>query len=165
MGNILLFGSNDVADIPYELKNSWLPQYIAGNHKFIVGDKKGADSSFHKELSASGVNKENVSIYAMDYARNNIFEFPVKKFITSYDGDTQVATIRTEDNSTEPYDICDIKKIQDIEVTREWYEYLDKKMIQDCDMGICVWTGDNKRVLHMIQLMNIYNKPVYTFTL
>ena len=64
-----------------------------------------------------------------------------------------------------PKNICDIKKIQDIEVTREWYEYLDKKMIQDCDMGICVWTGDNKRVLHMIQLMNIYNKPVYTFTL
>jgi hypothetical protein len=89
----------------------------------------------------------------------------VKKFITSYYGDTQVATIRTEDNSTEPYDIYDIKKIQDIGVTREWYEYLDKKMIQDCDMGICVWTGDNKRVLHMIQLMNIYNKPVYTFTL
>lgn len=161
MAKILLFGSYDVCGVPGEVM-TWLQEYIRQGHEFIVGDGKGADSAFHKALSSLGA--DHVTVYAMDNARNNVYEYPVKKFKTSYDEDTKQAAI-FEDGSEKAEEIIEnVQKAQDIPITRQWYEFRDKKLINDCDIAIGLWNGSSKTALHIIQLMNIYNKPVYTFT-
>lgn len=162
MAKILLFGSYDIFAVPGEVAG-WIAEYIRGGHSFIVGDNKGSDVAFHKLLSSLGA--QEVTIYAMDSARNNVYDFPVKSYKTSFDVENKQVTIYTEDGSTEPFYIDDVEKEQDIVHNRQWYGFRDKQMIMDCDVAIGLWNGDSKAALHMIQLLNIYNKPVYTFTI
>lgn len=161
MGKIFLFGSHDVYGVP-ESVLTWLMTYVGQGHEFIVGDGKGADTAFHKALSSVGA--EKVTIYAMDSARNNLYEFPVKSFLTAYDEASKQVSISAADNSIEPFVIYNVEKAQDIPVTRQWYEFRDRQLISDCDIAIGLWNGESKTALHIIQLLNIYNKPVYTFT-
>ena len=161
MGKIFLFGSYDVYGVPSDVL-TWLQEYVRQGHEFIVGDGKGADAAFHKALSSVGADK--VTIYAMDSARNNIYEFPVKSFLTSFNEETKQVGITAADNSIEPFIIDDVEKAQDIPLNRQWYEFRDRQLISDCDIAIGLWNGESKTALHIIQLLNIYNKPVYTFT-
>lgn len=161
MGKIFLFGSYDVYGVPSDVL-TWLQEYVRQGHEFIVGDGKGADSAFHKALSSVGADK--VTIYAMDSARNNVYEFPVKSFLTSFNEETKQVEITAADNSIEPFIIDDVEKAQDIPLNRQWYEFRDRQLISDCDIAIGLWNGESKTALHIIQLLNIYNKPVYTFT-
>lgn len=161
MGKIFLFGSYDVYGVPSDVL-TWLQEYVRQGHEFIVGDGKGADAAFHKALSSVGADK--VTIYAMDSARNNVYEFPVKSFLTSFNEETKQVEITAADNSIEPFIIDDVEKAQDISLNRQWYEFRDRQLISDCDIAIGLWNGESKTALHIIQLLNIYNKPVYTFT-
>ena len=161
MGKIFLFGSYDVYGVPSNVID-WLQEYVRQGHGFIVGDGKGADSAFHKALSSVGADK--VTIYAMDSARNNVYDFPVKSFITSFNEEAKQVTISATDNSVEPFVIDGVEKAQDIPLNRQWYEFRDRQLISDCDIAIGLWNGESKTALHIIQLLNIYNKPVYTFT-
>jgi hypothetical protein len=161
MGKIFLFGSYDVYGVPGDVL-TWLQEYVRQGHEFIVGDGKGADAAFHKALSSVGADK--VTIYAMDSARNNVYEFPVKSFLTSFNEETKQVEITAADNSIEPFIIDDVEKAQDIPLNRQWYEFRDRQLISDCDIAIGLWNGESKTALHIIQLLNIYNKPVYTFT-
>lgn len=161
MGKIFLFGSYDVYGVPSNVID-WLQEYVRQGHEFIVGDGKGADSAFHKALSSVGADK--VTIYAMDSARNNVYDFPVKSFITSFNEEAKQVTISATDNSVEPFVIDGVEKAQDIPLNRQWYEFRDRQLISDCDIAIGLWNGESKTALHIIQLLNIYNKPVYTFT-
>lgn len=160
MAKILLFGSNTIFGVPVEVTN-WLEQYVAQGHGFIVGDCKGADASFHKALSSVGAS--NVTIYSMGVPRNNNYRFPSKMFDTHFNEEAKQVTITCEDK--ELYTICGVEKEMDIPYNREWYEFKDKQMIQDCDMAIGLYDGKSKGTLHMIQLLGIYNKPCYTFTI
>lgn len=161
MGKIFLFGSYDVYGVPSDVL-TWIQEYVRQGHEFIVGDGKGADAAFHKALSSVGADK--VTIYAMDSARNNVYEFPVKSFLTSFNEETKQVEITAADNSIEPFIIDDVEKAQDIPLNRQWYEFRDRQLISDCDIAIGLWDGESKTALHIIQLLNIYNKPVYTFT-
>lgn len=161
MGKIFLFGSYDVYGVPSDVL-TWLQEYVRQGHEFIAGDGKGADAAFHKALSSVGADK--VTIYAMDSARNNVYEFPVKSFLTSFNEETKQVEITAADNSIEPFIIDDVEKAQDIPLNRQWYEFRDRQLISDCDIAIGLWNGESKTALHIIQLLNIYNKPVYTFT-
>lgn len=161
MGKIFLFGSYDVYGVPSDVL-TWIQEYVRQGHEFIVGDGKGADAAFHKALSSVGADK--VTIYAMDSARNNVYEFPVKSFLTSFNEETKQVEITAADNSIEPFIIDDVEKAQDIPLNRQWYEFRDRQLISDCDIAIGLWNGESKTALHIIQLLNIYNKPVYTFT-
>ena len=162
MAKIMLFGSSTIFGVPQEAIN-WLQEYINQGHEFIVGDCKGADTAFHKTLSSLGATK--VTIYSMDEPRNNTYEYPVKKFVTGYNEETKQVEIVADDNSTEPFIIEGVEKAMDIPHNRQWYEFKDKQMIDDCDIAIGLWDGKSKGTLHVIQLMNIYNKPCYTFTM
>ena len=162
---ILLFGSSTICGVPQEVLN-WLDEYITQGQEFIVGDNKGADAAFHKALSSLGANKDHVTIYCMDSARNNMYDFPVKSFITNYDEETkQVQIVEKDNNESDGFIIEDVEKAMDIPHNRQWYEFVDRRMIQECDMAIGLWDGKSKVELTMIQLMNINNKPCYTFTL
>ncbi len=162
MAKIMLFGSSTVFGVPSDVL-AWLQEYNNQGHEFIVGDNKGACATFHKTLSSIGANK--VTIYAMDSARNNLYEYPVKSFITGYDESTKTVEITAADGSTEPFIIEGVEKAIDIPHNRQWYEYRDRQLINDCDIAIGLWDGESKTELHIIQLMNILNKPCYTFTL
>lgn len=162
MAKIMLFGSSTIFGVPQETMG-WLQEYIKQGHEFIVGDCKGSDAAFHKALSSLGANK--VTIYAMDSARNNVYDYPVKSFLTSYNEDNKEVEITASDNSIEPVVIENVEKVIDIPHNRQWYEFKDRQMIKDCDIAIGLWDGESKGTMHVIQLMNIYNKPCYTFTI
>lgn len=162
MAKIMLFGSSTIYGVPQQVIE-WLEQYTAQGHEFIVGDCKGADTAFHKALSSVGADK--VTIYCMDSARNNTYGYNVKSFLTGYNEEDKQVEIVANDNSIEPYVIDGVEKQLDIPHNRQWYEFKDRQMINDCDMAIGLWDGQSKGTFHVIQLMNIKNKPCYTFTM
>ena len=161
MGQIMLFGSHSICGIPTEVM-AWIQQYTNQGHKFLIGDGKGVESALHRALSSVGA---TVTIYAMDDARNNTYEFPVKSFNTFYDEEAKTVTISASDNSIEPFTIENVEKAMDIPHNRQWYEFRDRQMIKDCDIAIGLWDGETKATSHIIQLLNIYNKPCYVFTI
>jgi hypothetical protein len=159
MANILLFGPNNIKAVPNELI-SWLQQYTQAGHRFIVGGSKGTDATLHRALSSIGAGKQTV-IYCMDSPTSNVYDFEVESFITKYNGDTKQVIIESSKGNREPYVIDNVEKEIDIPNNRQWYEFRDRQMINDCDIAIGVWDGDSKRALHMVQLLNIHNKPCY----
>lgn len=161
MANIMLFGSSSISAIPQQVVD-WIYTYINQGHTFIVGDRKGLDTLLHKYLSSLGA--PNVQIYCMDNARNNVYDFPVKKFLTSYDEENKQVEVYAEDGSIESLVIDGIEKVSDISLNRQWYEFRDRQMIKDCDIAICLWDGETKTTTQIVQLLNINNKPCYTFT-
>lgn len=161
MAKIMLFGSASVFGIPSEIVG-WLHEYTKQGHEFIVRDSKGADTAFHKALSSVGASK--VTIYCMDTIKNNTYEFPVKMFNTEYLDETKQIKITSNDNM-EPYIIDDVEKEMDVKHNRKWYEFIDRQMIKDCDMAISLWDGKSKGEFNTLQLLGIYDKPCYNFTI
>lgn len=162
MSKIMLFGSSTISVIP-TVVIQWLETYVQQGHSFIVGDCKGADSAFHRALSSVGA--QDVTVYCMESARSNDYDYKTKVFNTFYNEDAKEVTIKALDNSIEPFIISDVKKEMDIQHTRQWYEFKDRQMIQDCDAAVCVWDKESKGTFHAIQLLNIANKPCYTVTM
>lgn len=169
MARILLFGSNDIFGVP-ENVTEWIKEYAKQGHEFIVGDRKGAESSFHQLISSIGALNQT-TVYCTDSPKNNLFEIKTRAFVTYYNEDTKTATVclkGTSDNSIDTsfpeVKIEDIEKEADIVHNKQWYEFRDRQLINDCDIGICLYNGESKGTLHMIQLMNIKEKPCYTFT-
>lgn len=167
MAKILLFGSSSITGVPQEQLN-WIYAYTQQGHEFIVGDKKGADVAFHKALSSCGAISKS-TIYSMGAPRNNLYEIKSCIFDTFYDADAKQVTIAKRgntqgeiDESFTPFIIDDVAQEIDIPGNRQYYEFLDRKMIDDCDMAICLWDGEGKGIMHCIQLLNIKNKPCYT---
>lgn len=163
MSNILIFGTNTAPGVPQDMIN-WFFEYNKQGHKFIVSDKKGFDCSLHRALSSIGAS-ENTTIYCMDKPNNNDYDLKHKDFLTFYDADKKEITIKASDDSIEPYVIEGVEKEQDIPFNRQWYEFRDRQMIEDCDIAFCILNGENKTVLHMIQLLNISNKPCHCINL
>lgn len=165
MGNILLFGTTaPIPCIPYTIM-SWLTEYNKGGHKFIVGDRKGVDTAFHRALSSIGA-IDNTTMYIMGNTYNNTYDIKEKKFITEYDSEKQEVIISGQDNDGNEQEfmtICGVVKQEDIAITRDWYEFCDRQMIKDCDLAICIYDNENKTTFKMIQLLNIMNKPCYVF--
>lgn len=165
MAKIMLFGSSTICGVPQEALN-WLEQYIAQGHQFIVRDSKGSDVAFHKALSSLGARKEQVEIYCMESVKNNLYDFPVKRFLTAYNEEAKQVTIYEKSKETDASLIIDgVEKEMDIPHNRQWYEFIDREMIKDCSMAIGLWDGESKGDMRIIQLMNINNKPCYTFTM
>lgn len=162
MANILLFGSHELFALPAEI-STWVQQYSSQGHTFIVGDRKGADSTFHRLLSSIGA--QSVVIYSMDSAKNNLYKFKERQFSTSYNSESKTAEIIDKDSNDIMCTIDGIEKDMDIPFNRTWYEFRDKQMIKDCDIAICAYYGESKTVDHMIQILNIMNKPCYIFNM
>lgn len=165
MANILLFGGTTVTVVPQNITN-WLETYLAQGHNFIVGDRKGADTAFHRALSSVGA-LDRTTLYCMDKTYNNVYEIKEKIYTTYYNEEKQLASIFVQGDkegtitSAEPvFEIEDIKKEQDIPLDRRWYEFRDKQMIRECDMAICLW-DESKTINHMIQFLNILDKPCH----
>ena len=132
---IFLFGSKDIYGVPESLVRQleMLLEQTNGNLQFIVGDCSGIDASFHTVLSMIGA-RSKTTIYCMDYARNNRFEFETKVF-----------------NS-------------DGMEGRELYEYKDRQMCKDCDIAVTVWDGKSRGTFNCITILKAQDKPVYVFT-
>ena len=133
---IFLFGSHDVYGIPDQTvaQLEEIMRLTKGDVEFIVGDCDGTDASFHTVLSRIGA-RTKTTVYCMDYARNNKFEFAVKVFES---GDL---------------------------VGREKYEVKDRQMVEDCAFGITVWDGVSKGTFNNITLLKVRDKPVYSYTI
>lgn len=163
MANIFLFGVSGIVHcIPSNIVG-WLESYLGQGHKFILGDKKGADTAFQKALSGIGA-ADSSTVYVMGEAHNNAYGFKTKAFKTKYNPDTKVVTILDADSKILST-ISEVQKEDDIEVTREWYEFKDRQLIKDCDIAIGLYDGENKVVFRIVQLLNIMEKPCYLFNL
>jgi len=164
MAKILLVGAPGIAGVPNEVIE-WLRAYGVQGHEFILGDTKTGDAKFHRTLSSLGLIDKS-TIYTMNTVVENPYDLPIKKFNTLYDADTKQVLIEEDGNPDDTgYVISGVEKEMDIEHNREWYEFRDKRLINDCVMAILVLnTGEQtKRVQSMIMGLNIRNKPCYTF--
>lgn len=164
MAKILVCGSYKIVGIPAEVER-WLEEYTKQGHEFIVGGSSALDNALHRTLSGVGA-ADKTTVYCMGYARYNKFNFKVREFDTVYDAEKKQAIITEHDNSEAvPYVIDDVNIEADVQNNREWYEYLNNKMIDDCDAAIILYDGESKTLKNIMQKINIKNKPCYTFTL
>ena len=166
MAKILLFGSNSIASVPSNVVD-WLYQYTQQGHEFIFGSRKGLDSALHRALSSVGAS-DKTTIYCMYKPSSNVYDLKCKVFNTLYNEESKEATIVMQgengevDPSFEPFVIEGVQQAKDIAITSKWYEFLSRKMMDDCDMAICLWDGESKGEMHCMQILSIKNKPCYT---
>lgn len=163
MANILLFGvTSGITDIPTSIVK-WLEEYNVQGHKFILGNKKGADTAFHRALSRIGA-VENSTLYVMNTSQliNNTYNIKTKTFYPKYNADEKSVRICDIDGET-LLKVEGVQKEEDIGITREVYEFKDRQLINDCDIAIGIYDGQNKTVMKIIQLVNIMDKPCYLF--
>ena len=162
MHRVFLFGSRDVYGIPdvvvQHLEN--ILKETNGEVEFIVGDAPGIDASFHKALSSVGA-ASKTTIYCMDYPRNNKYDLKTKLFVSTYDADTKEVSIGAE--GEEPVIISNVEKPDDLKYNREFYEFKDKKMRNDCTFAICIWDGKSKGTFTNINVLKAQNKYVYVY--
>ena len=169
MGRILLFGSVNLNAIPADIID-WLVTYNSQGHEFIMASHRGADSAFHKTLSSIGA-LDRSTIYCMDKPTNNRYDLKCKVFKTFYNEEDKRADIvlmqgldsEEIDESFEPLTLLHIENQIDIQNNKQYIEFVDRQLIKDCDIAIGLWDNDNNRVSNMINLLNIYGKPCYTF--
>ena len=139
---------------------SWVEHYNQQGHKFLVGDLKMSDDILHRALSSLGA-LENTTLYALGSVGSNRYGIKERLYKYEYDNDSKILHIEAESDPTDVTELS-IKKEMDIELTEQFYEFKDRKLVKDCDMGIFVVSGEiPKRLDKMITFMNIYNKPVY----
>lgn len=137
---VYLFGSSSIGAVPEVIEEhlSKIIQQSRGHVEFLVGDSSGADSALHLSLSRVGAQSLS-TIYCMDFARNNKFDFKIKTF---------------EGKDEEGKDL----------VGRELYEIKDRHMIEDCDFAIALWDKKTKGTFNNINILKAKNKPVYIYT-
>ena len=159
----MIFGSYNVPGLPQDIVG-WLLQYKEQGHEFIVGDNKGFECSVHKTLSSIGAIDQS-TIYCMGEPKNNSYGIKAKIFDTFFDEDSKSVLISARDKSSEDtsedFVINGVEKEEDIIYNRDWYEFRDRQMIEDCAMAICLWDGETKNTFNNIQLLGIKNKPCH----
>ena len=162
MHKVFLFGSRDIFGIP-EVVEEHLRKIIEetnGEVEFIVGDAPGVDASFHKSLSAVGAAGKS-TIYCMDYARNNKWDLRTKVFHSQYNPDNKEVSIAAD--GEEATILTNIQKPDDLKYNRQFYEFKDKKMRDDCTFAICIWNGKSKGTFTNINVLKAQNKYVYVY--
>lgn len=163
MAKILLIAGQGIKGIPQEVI-SWMQQYKAAGHEFIVGDTRG-DGAFHNAISGIG-GKSSCTVYAMDKANTNAFSIRERIFDTYYDEETKVASIVDKDSEqiiTQIHDVADETVIRQSDA---WYKFKDNYMVDECAMAILVLPEAEqmtKRVQNILMRMSIQNKPRYVF--
>ena len=162
MHRVFLFGSRDIYGIPdmvvQHLEN--ILNQTNGDVEFIVGDAPGVDASFHKALSSIGAARKT-KIYCMDYPRNNKYDLECKVFNSEYNPDTKVVSM-THDNQV--VDTIDgIEKPDDLKYNRQFYEFKDRQMRNDCTFAICIWDGKSKGTFTNINVLKAQGKYVYIY--
>lgn len=163
MAKIMLLATSGVNGVPSEISN-WLTTYASQGHEFITGDGKTTDGNFHKELAKLGLIDKS-TIYCMDKPKSNVYELKVRSFTTSYNEETKQVIINDSNSTEEMLVIEGVEKEMDIPYNRDWYEFRDRQMVRDCDIGIIIMGTDSKAVNTVIRMMNILGKPCYTFQL
>lgn len=163
MANILLLASAGISAVPADFIQ-WITAYNAQGHKFIVGDSKNSDAVLHRALSSVGA-AENTTVYSMGAPNSNVYKFNTVEYLTSYNEELCTVTISGGDLA-EPYIIEDVKKEIDIQNNKQWYEFKDRRMIENCSMAIVVASGElSRRVDHIIQILNIRSIPCYVLSI
>lgn len=162
MHTVFLFGSRDIYTIPdvvvAHLEN--ILKVTDGDVQFIVGDAPGVDASFHKALSSVGAASKS-TVYCMDFPRNNKYDLATKVFHSEYNSETEEVSIYAD--GEEPTIISNIKKPDDLKFNRQFYEFKDKKMRDDCTFAICIWDGKSKGTFTNINVLKAQNKYVYVY--
>ena len=161
MAKIYLFGSASIKSITGQVEQimqGWLQQ----GHEFIVADGRGADSAFHMSLSRIGA-RDKATVYVMDNVYNNKFGLQTKIFSTAYNTDDKQIIITDKETGDVIKVIEDVEQIEDVAVNRDYTEFRDKHMMDECAAALCMWDGESKREFHRMQLLGIKNKPCYTY--
>jgi hypothetical protein len=164
MHKVYLFGSGTLGFIPDVIENhiSEIIKQTNGDVEFIVGDKIGAESGFHKVLSAVG-GRQKTKIYSVGYPSRNTYELPTKVYSSEYNAESKTAVIK-DDMGTEQLRIEGILKEEDIPNRPEYFDFLNKQMCRDCTFAICYWDGKSKNTLRNIDRLKAQGKYVYVYT-
>ena len=162
MHRVFLFGSREVYGIP-DVVVQHLEEIIKqtnGEVEFIVGDAPGIDASFHKALSSIGAFSKT-TIYCMDAPRNNTYDLKTKIFSSMYNPDTK--EIHSDDGEDIKLTLDTIEKPDDLKYNRQFYEFKDRQMRDDCTFAICIWDGKSKGTFTNINVLKAQNKYVYVY--
>lgn len=161
MAKIFVFGSSNIKLVSPEIENILLSLYNQG-HEFIIGDGKGLDSALNMSLSRIGA-LERTTVYAMDRAKNNMYGAKERIFSTYYDQNNKIVSIVDKDTNNVLKEIENIEDLESISGEKQYYEFKDRLMLDECAIAICLWDGESKREFKCIQLMSIKNKPCYVY--
>lgn len=164
---ILLFGTKNLQDIPMDIR-----EYVHklgetySDCEFLLGDKVGVDSAFHKVLSSYGYGDRS-KVYCLDGVHSNKFELPVKEFRSYYYPEKKWVNIRCGEEGEVLEEIFNVEAVEDIKDNSGYWTFIDKQLIKDCDLAIGVSLGpfyEDKRLSSIVQLCNIYKKQIYILT-
>lgn len=163
MAKVMLFGSNTVFGVPEIVQNEIINLIKTyPDIEFLVSDRNGADQAFHKILSAVG-GRYKTKIYYLNQLKSNKFELNTRGFKSSYNADEKKAEIIDANTNEVLHVIEGVEKEEDLQYNREYYEFIDRQMIEEANIGICLWDGKSKGTFHCIQLLGIKDKKCYTY--
>lgn len=152
MAKIWLFGSHNIKGVPQYVID-WIDKCNQAGNSFIVGDRLGSDVAFHRALSLVGADK--VEVVGINRILNNKFNFNERKLITEWN-DTIVDIKDTNGNILNT--ITGIKSEEDIKDNSDIKEFKDILMLKECDLAICLYDGQSKKVDKLLQICGIMNK-------
>lgn len=176
---IMLMGSPGIAEVPDAMLVK-LKELLEAGYEFIVGDRDGADKAWQKALCSIGAYDKS-TVYSMGDTKNNLYELPTRNFDIFYDEATKKATIALRkksgavsyvsneleiDEGFEPVVLdAEFNTPADIQNNKQYYQFRDRQMINDCVFAIALWNGSGKSVTESIKLLGIKDKPCYTVQL
>lgn len=159
---VYLFGTKSYNAVPDAIENhiKAIIQQTNGEVEFIVGDGAGLDSAYHRVLSGLGAGSKT-TIYGMDKARHNTYDFKTKIFNSMYDPEKFEASIVYENNVLEIFD--KVNKPEELLINPDYQRFLDKQMIRDCTFAICFWDGTTKTTERLIDTLSAVGKYCYVY--
>lgn len=159
---VYLFGTNSFNAVPEAIEEHirQIIQQTNGNVRFIVGDGLGLESKFHNTLSSLGA-AGKTTVYAMDKARSNLYDFEVKTFETLFNEEKSEAYITYNGEILDTFD--KVNKPEELLINPAYYRFRDKQMIRDCTFAICYWDGESKNTSRNIDTLSALDKYCYVY--
>lgn len=161
---VYLFGSGTLGVIPDVIENhiSEIIKQTNREVRFIVGGRNGADSAFHKTLSAVGARSLS-NIYSIGNPTNNNYELDTYTFDMENDTDKKTIKIKGVNGDVlEEFD--NVENVEDIKNKPSYFDFLNRQMCRDCTFAICYWDGQSKNTLRTIDRLKAQGKYVYVYT-
>lgn len=154
---ILLVSSGGLPELPWNIENqikNLMAQYP--DVQFIIGDRL-SDNIFNKALSGIGARSKSF-VYYLDSLKRNNFDLNTWGFHSEYIIENGQANIICDSNGEVVWEVYGLKSEQDLPYKSDYYNFIMKQMIKDCSACICIWDGEDKRVMEYIKLLGIYGK-------
>ena len=158
---LMISGNDCYNDFPLELIPV-IQNFANLGYEFIISGKGRISKDF--QLFFEGLGLQNkVTLYELkDNEREIKSNFNKKSYLYKVDEENKKAVITCNGNIE--LEIEEVKDTEQLEKKREFYSFIDERLIEECDEALIIWNGDTtvKRMFSMIQSLNLSNKKIYS---